>query len=140
MTAAVTWQLDQLSQRFPDASRIMKIVSFLDRESFDVDLFTPKKAGSVLQINKEEEVIYVSTLNHVKSELGPKYLKMLQAIQDLARVYGLQGRYTQAETLFSSALRETPHLFRFPRLRTLRISQNLAIVYMDLGLYDEAER
>jgi tetratricopeptide (TPR) repeat protein len=73
-------------------------------------------------------------------EAGPKRPDTLGTVENLAIVYGDQGRYEEAERLYQRALQGTEEKLGPKHPNTLGTVRNLAIVYWNQGRYEEAER
>ncbi len=74
-----------------------------------------------------------------KEELGERHLETLYAMSNLAVFYNDQGRYEEAERLFSDALKNLRILKGDEDRATISCTNNLASVYKKLGRHTEAE-
>ena len=74
-----------------------------------------------------------------KEELGERHLETLYAMSNLAVFYNDQGRYEEAERLFSDALKNLRILKGDEDRSTISCTNNLATVYSKLGRHAEAE-
>ena len=74
-----------------------------------------------------------------KRILGPEHPATLYSMNNLALLYGSQGRDNEAETLFTQALEIQKRILGPEHPKTLNTMFGLASVYVQLGRRDEAE-
>ncbi|HEY1349238.1 MAG TPA: tetratricopeptide repeat-containing protein [Ktedonobacteraceae bacterium] len=83
--------------------------------------------------DSEAEVLYLQALAIREQVLGHEHPDTATSLNDLARLYRMQGKYTQAQPLYQPVLAIREHVLGHEHRETAQSLHNLARLYLDLG-------
>ncbi|KAJ7060460.1 hypothetical protein C8F01DRAFT_988761 [Mycena amicta] len=124
----------------------IQLVLHLAQMSADIDLMDTGFGDNFANIFyaggifRTAEALQRSVLSRRVSLLGTEHPDTVQAMANLAAIYGGLGWYTEAEKLEEQVLEKRTQLLGAEHPHTVQAMANLAVTYSCLGWYMEAEK